>query len=52
MSIVNTLIDISKESQLNKAEKISLREIAKEVQKLIKENKSLKEELQWLKENE
>ena len=39
--ITDTLIDISHESALSKGEKISLRLIAKEVKKLIKERDSL-----------
>ena len=41
MCIENTLVDISNESQLNKAEKLSLRLIAKDVKKLKKRIKEI-----------
>ena len=45
VDISDTLIDISHESALSKGEKLSLRLIAKEVKKLIKENSSLNKQL-------
>ena len=46
MSISDTLIDISHESSLNKVEKVSLRLIAKEVEKLQKRIKELEAVIQ------
>lgn len=43
MSIIDTLLDISNESLLNQAEKLSLRLIAKGVRKLQKRIKKLEE---------
>ena len=45
MCIGNTLRDISKERSLNKAEKVPLRKIAKEYEKLQAENKRQKKEI-------
>lgn len=45
MSIANTLRDIAEESSLNKAEKVSLREIAKEYENLEATNKYLWKQL-------
>ena len=45
MCIANTLMDIANESNLSKAEKLSLRLIAKEVKELQKDNKKLKKQL-------
>jgi len=49
-NIANTLIDISHESKLNHAEKVSLRLVAKKVKELLAENKRLKKLLREIKE--
>lgn len=49
-SIVDTLIDISNESRLNKAEKVALRLVAGRVRKLLRENRKLKKLLEEIKE--
>lgn len=43
--LINTLLDISTESELNKAEQQALKLIAKEVKQLIRENLRLKKQL-------
>ena len=53
MCIENTLVDISVESKgLNKAERLSLKLIAKDVKKLKDKNKSLKEALRLFRQDE
>lgn len=48
MSIADTLRDIAEESALNKAEKHSLKLIAKDVDILLKENRKLRKQIKEL----
>lgn len=52
MSITDTLRDISQESNLNSAEKTSLRRIAKEVDTIVAQRDALKEAMKEVKYHE